>query len=253
MTTPRTDRLPHAAPTIGVGPTRRRTLLHRAALAAGLIGAITLRPAAALAAKEKDKGKGKGKRKKPKPLCRENGSPCRRKSETCRARNCLTTTFTVEASWTGTNKLYATYLFVPKDPGNRVPGPFISSTSNIACTAAATGCEENVYPFACIDQGTPGTGPATTTIRRLLKGTYEYWIYVISNSAADAVTVTLRDADAEVVRTWSSPANPNGFFISWHVFDVDGATGAVSSLNDSSDSGLPGGAQFPNTNVCPAA
>jgi len=237
MATARFDRLARSLATATV--TRRRTLLQGAAwLGASMAGGVWI----------PDVTEAKRKRK---PLCTANGSRCKHKSATCTTSNCLTAPFSVEAQWTGPNALYATYVFVPKEAGTTVPSPFISSSSNIACTPAASNCEADIYPFACISQDAPGSGPAETTVRKLLKGTYEYWIYVINDSAAGAVTVTLRNAQEQVVRTWSSPVNPNNFYLSWHVFDLDGSAGSVKSVDTTNQNGMPGGAHFPNTNVCP--
>jgi hypothetical protein len=242
MDTTRMDRLIRTLATTTM--TRRRHALQGSAwLGTGVAGAIL--------GTDRVEAKRKSKRKS-KPLCRANGSGCKNKGPACRAGNCLDSPLTIEAQWTGPNALYATYVFVPKETRNAAPGPFISSTSNIACTPAATDCEDNVYPFACIDQADPGSGPAVTTIRKLLKGKYEYWIYVINNSPAGALTTTLRNAQNQVVRAWSSPVNPNGFYLSWHVFDLDGAEGSVKSVNTTNQNGMPGGAHFPNINVCPA-
>lgn len=96
-----------------------------------------------------------------------------------------------------------------------------------------------------------GTGSAVATVRKLLPGAHEYWFYVIDHSPAGAVTVTLSDAGGQVRSIWSSPANANGFFLNWHVFDVDGATGVVTAVDHTNQLGLLGGARDPNTNVCP--
>jgi hypothetical protein len=223
--------------------TRRRALLRGATwIGPGLAGiAVT---ADDVTAKRKRKAKGK-------PLCKPNGSSCKRKGGSCQKSNCLTAFFSIEAQWTGPNKLYAIYFFIPEGAGYSAPHPMITSTSSFPCSAATSDCEGNIYPFTCIEQAQAGSGPATATVRRLLKGTYEYWIYVINNSPAEALTVTLRDANGQIRRTWSSPENPQGGYMNWHVFDIDGAVGSVKSVNKTSYLGMPSGAHSPLTYACP--
>ncbi|MFN8593573.1 MAG: hypothetical protein U0031_19100 [Thermomicrobiales bacterium] len=222
--------------------TRRQTLqVGIKALAPGVAGAAT--PVSAGAAKRK--------RKPRKTLCEVDGGSCKTKSKTCQASNCLTAPFTVEAQWTGPNKLYAVYFFTPNGAGYSAPNAYITSTRSFACTPEMSDCEDNVYPFICFNQEDSGTGPAIMTVRQLLKGKYEYWIYVINNAPAGDLSVTLRDAKGIARRTLSSPENTSAGYLSWHVFDIDGATGSVKSVKKTNLNGMPGGAHSPNTNACP--
>jgi len=75
-------------------------------------------------------------------------------------------------------------------------------------------------------------------------------MYLVNGSAQGALKVTLHDKIGRIVREWSSPENPNNYFISWHVFDIDGATGAVTSFDKTSDNGLPIGPHYPTEPVC---
>jgi hypothetical protein len=235
MDTMRLSRLARSLATV----TRRRTLLQRGTwLGASMAGGVLMTDGAA------------AKRKR-KPRCTANGTRCTQQSAACTTSNCLSGSFSVEAQWTGPNALYGVYLFVPKKKGTKDEGPFISNLSTIDCTPAESNCEADLYPFTCIFQDDQGSGPAETIVRTQLKGKYEYWIYVIDNAAAGAVTVTLRNAQDRVVRTWSSPANPNNFNLSWHVFDLDGKAGSVESVETTNLNGMPGGAHSPNINVCP--
>jgi hypothetical protein len=226
--------------------TRRRSFVRGVSgLGAGL---VMTAPWAAEVAETRRKGKGKA-------LCRDNGSSCKKKGAACRSGNCLGAPFSIEAQWAGANTNYNTYFFVPRQAGNSGPSPFISSTSgstiNISCTPAASNCEDDVYPFACISQDAPGPGPEVTTVRKRLKGTYEFWFYLIYPSAAKAVTVTLRNGQGQDVRTWSSPANvTGGGYRGWHVCDIDGATGSVKSIDELIQTGLPIGAHSPYIDVC---
>jgi hypothetical protein len=218
--------------------TRRRIGLAASGVLAAILGGV---PGTLVAAKHK-------KPKKPgKALCRPNGAPCSHKKGTCSRGNCLQDGFTAEATFSG-DFIYEAYLFVPPLPGSGATGTFISSAyGDMPCTADASDCEDNVYPFACTSQDEQYFGPIGTSVRQYLKGTYQYWVYVVNSSAAGAVAVTLRNTSNGVVRTWSSPANPNDYYIGWHVFDVDGSTGAVTSVDRAPTFGLP-----PlTTDVCP--
>ena len=62
--------------------------------------------------------------------------------------------------------------------------------------------------------------------------------------------IVLKDKGGRVMRTWSNPANP-GSENGWHVFDIDGKTGAITSIDELIDGGVPEGAHDPSTEVCP--
>ena len=53
------------------------------------------------------------------------------------------------------------------------------------------------------------------------------------------------------MREWPSPANASTQQIGWHVFDIDGTTGIVTSVDTVTDSYLPRSAHDPYTDVCP--
>jgi len=60
----------------------------------------------------------------------------------------------------------------------------------------------------------------------------------------------LKDNGGRVVRQWLNPANP-GSENGWHVFDIDGTTGLITSIDELIDDGVPQGAHDPATDVCP--
>jgi hypothetical protein len=88
-----------------------------------------------------------------------------------------------------------------------------------------------------------------TTIHKLLPGTYEYWIQLHDSTAAGAVTIVLRSG-GRVVQQWTNPANMSGSEQSWHIFDVDGARGSVTSVDQLINQNLPRAAVDPFTFVC---
>jgi hypothetical protein len=189
----------------------------------------------------------------PKPrqgLCTRDGSKCRRPGKTCKKRYCLSTPFTIEASWTKEAD-HETYLFVP--PQNAATGfaPYIYAI----CNPDTSRCAE-AYPFACVDDDAI-IGAEVTTIHRLLPGTYEYWIELDSepDNPDGEVAVTLKAKDGRVVRRWRR--RPNPVVMSgqgWHVFDIDGRTGRVTTIDEAPTEppiDLPNDAYDPSTNVCP--
>ncbi|MFN8590989.1 MAG: hypothetical protein U0031_05945 [Thermomicrobiales bacterium] len=89
-----------------------------------------------------------------------------------------------------------------------------------------------------------------TTVRKLLDGTYQYWIELDEPSPAKDLTVTLRHTNGSRVRSWTSPANLSAQQVAWHVFDIDGKTGSVTSVDQVINSELPE-VREPNTYVCP--
>lgn len=183
-----------------------------------------------------------------KARCRKNGTKCKKKSKTCKAKHCLTTPFTIEAHWSSVDIDHDTYLFVPNEAGATLPSPLIVYT----CTPPSTDCENDVYPFSCVSQDAVGPGDEVTTVRRLIPGKYEYWIELDNPSPAGDLSVTLRRPSGSVIRGWTSPANPDvSKEKGWHVFDVNGSTRSVASINQLIDEELPDGAHNPSSNVCP--
>ena len=192
----------------------------------------------------------KKKKKKKKPCtdcCLANGKLCTKASTTCKPKNCLSTPFTIEARWNNPDTDHDTYFFVPNQSGATLPSPFI----DYSCNPVDSDCENDVYPFICVSKDATGPGDEITTVRRLIAGKCEYWIELHEPSPAGDLTVTLRDKSGRVVRSWISPANPSpDDEIGWHVFDIDGSTGSIASVNQTVNSELPE-AHTPNTDVCP--
>jgi hypothetical protein len=167
-----------------------------------------------------------------KRLCRKNGSRCKQKGKGCKAKFCrpeaagLRTPFTIEARWGGDASFdHDSYFLVPNAEGNTDPFPFVGYW----CRTGQTACDSDVYPYVCVDDD---IGEEVVTVRRLLPGVYEYWLEVEPGGSED-VTVLLRNADGRVLRSWAMPPNPfstpeeNG----WHVFDLDGSTGHITTVD----------------------
>ncbi|MGH2618768.1 MAG: hypothetical protein ACRDJC_26365 [Thermomicrobiales bacterium] len=193
---------------------------------------------------------GKKRRKKDKKRCRTNGSRCKKKSANCKAQFCLKTPFTIEARWSNPDTDHDTFLFVPAEVGSLDPSPYI----DFQCRPDNSDCETNVYPFACVSDDAVGPGDEITTIRKVLPGTYEYWVELSSSAPAADLTVLLRNANGTVLRGWTSPANPAPPFADrgWHVFDIDGAKHSFTSIDQLRIDGfLPEVAHGPATFVCP--
>jgi hypothetical protein len=201
----------------------------RRALVSGLAaGAGLLVGAAGTAGKKKRK---KGKRGK--NLCRADGSRCKKKNARCKTEFCLKTPFTIEARWTNPDTDHDTYLFVPKEAGTVDPAtPFI----DYRCRPTTTACETEVYPFACGSGDATGPGDEIMTVRRVLPGTYAFWVELFVQAPAADVTVLLRNANGTVVRSWTSPANPDPTVQrGWHVFDIDGANRSFTTVDQLHD------------------
>jgi hypothetical protein len=203
---------------------------------AAFAGSASVRFPAADARKRKKKKNCKG-------CCRGDGSPCKKKSSTCKAQFCLNAPFTIEANWV-VDADHDAVLFVPPENDATGPFPFIF----FDCTAADSTCETG-YPFACMSGDETTSGSEIATIFQLLPGTYEYW-NELDVALAGELTIVLKDNGGRVMREWTNPANPendNG----WHVFDIDGATGRITSIDELIDGGVPQGAHDPSTDVCP--
>ena len=176
-------------------------------------------------------------------LCTPTGGKCHKKSQKCRSSNCLRAPFTVTAHWTNPDTDHDTLLFVPPEHADDPPE---SRVIPYGCPEATTRCEE-AYPFACISEDARGPGDEITTFYKLLPGAYQYWVELGGESPRGDLTVVLRNRDGKLVRSWPSPANPSSVNeIGWHVFDINGATGSVKSVNTLPANGIPD-----YTIVCP--
>jgi hypothetical protein len=144
--------------------------------------------------------------------------------------------FTVEAAW-DTASDHDTFLFVPAPPGVEVEHAYINYFCNSDETENGT-----VYPFAFVSEDAGGGGgqnAEVTTVRALLSGTYEYWIEVEAKVPAADLTVTLRNFGGHIVRAWTSPANDSIDQLGWHVFDIAGPSGVLTSVDHLRTEGLP--------------
>jgi hypothetical protein len=190
----------------------------------------------------------KRRKKRCATCCRPGGSTCRKGTKACKPKFCLGAPVTIEAAWSKPGTDHETYLFVPNAAGASLDAPHISDI----CNPDRSACEEDRYPYACVNRNADGPGGEVTTIRRLLPGTYEYWISVYTDSPAGDLAVTLRDQNGRIVRTWVAPPTGSIDELSWHVFDLDGSTGRVTSLDRAIGTGnLPFDAHDPAVRVCP--
>jgi hypothetical protein len=193
----------------------------------------------------RDGAAAKKKKKKCKIFCRKDGSPCTKKGSKCKAGFCLTAPFTIEANWT-VEADHDAVLFVPTENDATGPFPFIFfdcvSSPNLSCDVD--------YPFACFSGDVQTSGSEIATIFQVLPGTYEYWNEIDGDTEAGELTIVLRDNGGRIMRQWTNPANP-GSENGWHVFDIDGNTGLITSIDELIDGGVPEGAHDPSTNVCP--
>ncbi len=225
------------------GWTRRRL----GAAGGGVIASLLALAAGDGEARKKKRRKPKHKpRPKPKTgdFCTPAGEPCRRQGKKCAAKFCLEAPFTIEARWS-IQADHDTFLFLPPENETTGPSPFIRYN----CVLGSS-CDTQ-YPFACTSADEVLSGAETTTIYRRLAGTYEYWIEMSNGSAPGDLTVVLRDQAGRVVREWESPASVGSLQNGWHVFDFDGATGTVKSVDKATSESLPGGAHNPSTKICP--
>lgn len=215
----------------------RRALL--GGLAAGLATSTEPRLGGEIEARKRRKKKRRKPQTSTGPLCTVLGEACTDPGSNCQERFCLQAPFTIAATWQSQIN-HDTWLFVPPQDGTTGPSPQI----DYDCNQTRTRCEQ-AYPFACVNRDASGPGDEVTTIYDLLPGAYEYWIYLGIVPAGD-LTVTLTDRGGRVVRSWTSPAVASSLEGFWHVFDVDGTTGRVRSVD-----APPARFRTPVTNVCP--
>ncbi len=192
--------------------------------------------------------KGSRRKKRCENCCRPDGRPCKRKKPACKPKFCLGAPLSIEAIWTQTGTDHESYLFVPNAAGDASPAPYIKDN----CNPTNSDCEDDVYPFACVSQDADGPPGEVTTIRRLLPGTYEYWMEVYTDSPPGDLQVTLRDKNGRAVRAWTGPTTGSIDEVTWHVFDLDGSTGRVRSVDQLGNlSFLPNAAHDPASAICP--
>jgi hypothetical protein len=133
---------------------------------------------------------------------------------------------------------------VPKQNPRTGPGPYL----NFACNDTNPKCG-SAYPFACINGDDVGPGEGITTVHKLLAGRYEFWIQVRDDTPAGEIEITLRDTGGRVVETWTNP-DVSGDERGWHVFDIDGKRGSITTIDALADQTLPRAARDPYTFVC---
>jgi hypothetical protein len=203
------------------------TFVSRRAMVGGLAAAGLLPTTeSVLAAKNRAR---KGKKRT--ILCRRDGASCKRESNRCKSKFCLTTPFTIEARWSSTGQDHDAVLFVPKAPGddNPPPSPYIA----MDCLASDTN-NGALYPFAFFDGDLQaGPGAETGTVRRLLAEKYEFWVRIDGPALAGDLTVRLRHGNGKLVSAWKSPPNPSSAdLLGWHVFDINGARRSITVVDE---------------------
>jgi hypothetical protein len=214
----------------------------RAVLGVLAVSAATLaapHPGAEVDARKRRKKKRRKTKAPTGPLCTSLGEVCAKPGSNCQERFCLRAPFTITATWSSQTN-HDTWLFVPPQDGSTGPSPQIDydcNQSNSRCAQA--------YPFACVNRDASGPGDEITTIHDLLPGAYEYGIS-LGVAPRGELEVILTDRDGRVVRSWTSPTVSSALESFWHVFDVDGTTGRVRSV-DAPPARFP----LPVTNVCP--
>jgi hypothetical protein len=195
-----------------------------------------------LAAAGKRKGK-KGKRKRASPP-----PPCTCPPPPAAAEIHVQPPFTIEQHRAAflANVDFGVTLFVPNAPGATFPHPWVDAT----CESDDT-LDGVQYPFLFVSRNGPSGDERNTTVRHLLPGRYEYIVSLESQATnANEVLVLLRDASGVVVQWWGNPTKAQNGPGVWHVFDLEGATGRVVTINQSRVV-LFDAAHLPETDVCP--
>jgi C1A family cysteine protease len=107
-------------------------------------------------------------------------------------------------------------------------------------------------PYAKLDvDDTTSYGPETTTLYQLFTGTYHFYVYNWSqeaNLAGCGAQVKIYGPTGNLLNTVIIPGSGTGLY--WHVADLDGATGAVTIINQIAAS-PPSAAGFSNLEAMP--
>ena len=113
------------------------------------------------------------------------------------------------------------YLWVPS-------GTEISYRSTGSLSAA---------PFAQLDaDDTTGFGPETVTISQLTSGTYTFSVNALGGNFVPAETTVRVYGSSGLLREFAAPAGSGNW---WRVFTLNGATGAITTINSNGTSGSP--------------
>ncbi|OIQ00023.1 MAG: hypothetical protein AUK35_05135 [Zetaproteobacteria bacterium CG2_30_46_52] len=97
-------------------------------------------------------------------------------------------------------------------------------------------------PYAILDNDvTSGLGPETITINQLTSGIYHYYLFNFSDGGTDTLPASTLSGQSNAVVKVYSGTNPlplavynvpvSGDGDTWHVFDLDGATGVITPIN----------------------
>jgi hypothetical protein len=113
----------------------------------------------------------------------------------------------------------------------------------------------NACPFAQLDvDDITSFGPETVTIAQRFDGTYRYAVHNFSaDFGGDPDPIRQSGAQVQVfgqsglVASYSVPTSGDGFW--WHVFDMDGQTGAITTVNTIGDDPRP---YAESTDNCPS-
>ena len=118
-----------------------------------------------------------------------------------------------------------------------------------------SGCRYHCYyfnktiPTANLDlDDRNGFGPETITITDNVSGIYRYYVHDFTNRYANSRWLSLSGAQVKVYAGNHEPVVftvPAGYGNVWHVFDLDGATGAITPVHSLSNQSEPGKIDYP--------
>ena len=92
-------------------------------------------------------------------------------------------------------------------------------------------------PFAQLDaDDTTGFGPETVTISQLTTGTYTFSVNALGGNFVPAETTVRVYGSSGLLREFAAPAGSGDW---WRVFTLNGATGAITTINTNGTTGSP--------------
>jgi prepilin-type N-terminal cleavage/methylation domain-containing protein len=92
-------------------------------------------------------------------------------------------------------------------------------------------------PFAQLDaDDTTGFGPETITISQLASGTYTFSVNALGGNFVPAETTVRVYGSSGLLQEFAAPAGSGNW---WRVFTLNGATGAITTVNTNGTSGSP--------------
>ncbi len=92
-------------------------------------------------------------------------------------------------------------------------------------------------PFAQLDaDDTTGFGPETVTISQLTSGTYTFSVNALGGNFVPAETTVRVYGSSGLLGEFAAPSGSGNW---WRVFTINGATGAITTINTNGTSGSP--------------